>query len=56
VTRAGSEAAFVVGPDAGRRLIDSFDGMSGAVTCRNADGGIGVAMSRRLNGAHHPVR
>jgi thiamine biosynthesis lipoprotein len=51
---AVSKAAFILGPDAGLGLVDSFPGMSAVIAYRKSDGTIGVAVSRRLAGAYHP--
>jgi thiamine biosynthesis lipoprotein len=45
---AVSTAAFVLGPTAGLKLIDSFDGMTGLIAYRQQDGRIGLVMSAGL--------
>jgi thiamine biosynthesis lipoprotein ApbE len=53
---AVSTAAFVLGPDAGLALIDSFDGMSGLIAYRASDGQVRLAMSPKLKSAFHSSR
>jgi thiamine biosynthesis lipoprotein len=50
---AMSKAAFILGPDAGLTLVDTFPGMSAVIAYRKTDGTIGVAVSKRLAGAYH---
>jgi thiamine biosynthesis lipoprotein len=50
---AMSKAAFVLGPRQGIALIDATPGMAGVIAFRNPEGGVGVAVSRRL--AWRPV-
>ena len=50
---AVSTAAFLLGPQKGLALIDSFEGMSGIIAYRQPDGAIGLAMSPGLHGAFH---
>jgi thiamine biosynthesis lipoprotein len=55
IADAVSTGAFVLGPERGLALIDSFPGMMGLITFRKADGTIGLAMSERLRPLFHPV-
>ena len=55
IADAVSTAAFVLGPQRGLALIDSFPGMMGLITFRKPDGAVGVAMSERLRPLFHPV-
>jgi FAD:protein FMN transferase len=55
IADAVSTGAFVLGPQRGLALIDSFPGMMGLVTFRKPDGGIGIAMSERLRPLFHPI-
>jgi thiamine biosynthesis lipoprotein len=52
---AMSKAAFILGPDAGRALVDAFPGMSAVIAYRKTDGSVGVAVSKRLAGAYHSI-
>jgi len=52
---AMSKAAFVLGPQRGIALVDSYPEMAGAIAYRTTDGRIAVAVSRRLAGRFHPV-
>jgi thiamine biosynthesis lipoprotein len=52
---AMSKAAFILGPDAGRTLVDTFPGMSAVIAYRKSDGSVGVAISKRLAGSYHPM-
>jgi len=52
---AVSKAAFILGPDRGLALVDSFPGMSAVIAYRRSDGTIGVAVSKRLAGSYHPT-
>ena len=45
---AMSKAAFVLGPQQGIALIDATPGMAGVIAYRKPDGGVGVAVSRRI--------
>jgi thiamine biosynthesis lipoprotein len=56
VADAVSTGAFVLGPQRGLALIDSFPGMMGLITFRQPDGHIGIVMSQRLRGLFHPVK
>ena len=47
-----SKAAFILGPKAGLALVDSFAGVSAVIAYRNADGTVGVAVSKRLAGSY----
>jgi thiamine biosynthesis lipoprotein len=49
-----SKAVFVLGPRNGLALLASFPGTSGIVAYRQANGGIGVALSPSLTQAFHP--
>jgi thiamine biosynthesis lipoprotein len=51
---AMSKAAFVLGPNAGLTLVDTFPGMSAVIAYRKSDGSVGVAVSQRLAGSYHP--
>jgi FAD:protein FMN transferase len=55
IADAVSTGAFVLGPQRGLALIDSFPGMMGLITFRKPDGGIGIALSERLRPLFHPV-
>jgi thiamine biosynthesis lipoprotein len=55
IADAVSTAAFVLGPQRGLALIDSFPGMMGLITYRKPDGSIAVAMSERLRPLYHPI-
>jgi thiamine biosynthesis lipoprotein ApbE len=52
---AMSKAVFILGPEAGLALVDSFPGMSAVVAYRKVDGSVGVAVSERLAGSYRPV-
>ena len=52
---AMSKAVFVLGPEAGLALVESFPGMTAVIAYRKPDGAVGVALSRTLAGAYHPV-
>lgn len=52
---AMSKAAFILGPDAGRTLVDTFPGMSAVIAYRQTDGSVGVAVSKRLAGSYHSM-
>ncbi len=52
---AVSTAAFVLGPDKGLALIDSFPGMTGLIVYRGPDGKLATVMSRALEGHFHRV-
>jgi thiamine biosynthesis lipoprotein len=52
---AMSKAAFILGPKAGLALVESFPGMSAVIAYRQADGAVGLAVSRRLAGAYRPT-
>jgi thiamine biosynthesis lipoprotein len=52
---AMSKAAFILGPKAGLALVDSFPGMSAVIAYREADGTVGVAVSKRLAAAYRPA-
>jgi thiamine biosynthesis lipoprotein len=52
---AMSKAAFILGPQAGLALVDSFPGMSAVIVYRKPDGTAGVAVSKRLAGAYRPT-
>jgi thiamine biosynthesis lipoprotein len=52
---AMSKAAFILGPQAGLALVDSFPGMSAVMVYRKPDGTAGVAVSSRLAGAYRPT-
>lgn len=49
---AMSKAAFILGPEAGLALVDTFPGMSAVIAYRKTDGTVGVAVSKRLAGAY----
>jgi thiamine biosynthesis lipoprotein len=51
---AMSKAAFILGPKQGLALIDATPGMAGVIAYRNPDGGVAVAVSRRM--AWRPAR
>jgi thiamine biosynthesis lipoprotein len=53
---AMSKAAFILGPDAGLALVDTFPGMSAVIAYRKPDGTIGVAVSKRLAAFYHPAQ
>jgi thiamine biosynthesis lipoprotein len=55
IADALSKAAFVLGPSAGLRLVDSFPGAAAIIAHRRSDGSIGIAISERLKSAFHPV-
>jgi len=55
IADAVSTGAFVLGPQRGLALIDSFPGMMGLMTFRKPDGTIGIAMSERLKPLFHPI-
>jgi thiamine biosynthesis lipoprotein len=52
---AMSKAAFVLGPNDGLTLVDSYPGMSGVIAYRKSDGGVGVTVSKRLAGRFHAI-
>jgi thiamine biosynthesis lipoprotein len=52
---AVSTAAFVLGPDRGLALINSFPGMSGVIVYRAADGKPAIAMTKSLEGRFHRI-
>ncbi len=52
---AVSTAAFVLGPERGLALIDSFPRMSGVIVYRGSDGKSAIAMSKSLQGRFHRV-
>jgi thiamine biosynthesis lipoprotein len=52
---AVSKPAFILGPERGLALIDSFPRMLGLIAYRKPDGGIGVVMSQGLKDRFHPV-
>ncbi len=52
---AVSTAAFVLGPERGLALIDSFPGMSGLIVFRGRDGKPAVVMTKSLEGRFHPI-
>jgi hypothetical protein len=52
---AMSKAAFMLGPEKGIALIDSYKGIAGLISYRRPDGHLGVALSRRLDGLFHPA-
>ena len=52
---AASTAAFVLGPERGLALIDSFPGMTGLIVYRAADGKVAIAMSKALEGRFHRI-
>jgi FAD:protein FMN transferase len=52
---AMSKAAFVLGPQAGLALVDSFPGMSAVIAYRKPDGTVGTAVSERLGAAYRPA-
>jgi thiamine biosynthesis lipoprotein len=49
---AMSKAVFILGPKAGLALVDSMSGMSAVIAYRNADGTVGVAVSKGLAGSY----
>jgi len=49
---AMSKAAFILGPEAGLALVDSFPGTSAVIAYRRSDGTVGVAVSQRLARAY----
>jgi thiamine biosynthesis lipoprotein len=49
---AMSKAAFILGPEAGVALVDSFPGTSAVIAYRRSDGTVGVAVSQRLARAY----
>jgi thiamine biosynthesis lipoprotein len=53
---AMSKAAFVLGPQAGLALVDSFPGMSAVIVYRAPNGSIGVVRSDSLATAYHATR
>ena len=55
IADAMSKAAFILGPRDGVALIDSYPGMAGMIAYRQADGGVGMALSQRMKGRFHPV-
>lgn len=55
VADAVSTGAFVLGPQRGLALIDSFPGMMGLITFRQPDGHIGIVMSDRLRPLFHRI-
>ncbi len=52
---AVSTAAFVMGPERGLALINSFPGMSGLIVYRGADGKPAIAMTKSLEGRFHRI-
>ncbi|MGE5361227.1 MAG: FAD:protein FMN transferase, partial [Bacteroidales bacterium] len=52
---AVSTAAFVLGPDHGLALIDSFPGMTGLIVYRGTDGKPAMVMSRALEAHFHRI-
>jgi thiamine biosynthesis lipoprotein len=50
-----STAAFVLGPERGLALINSFPGMSGLIVFRSADGKPAIAMTKSLEGRFHRI-
>jgi thiamine biosynthesis lipoprotein len=50
-----SKAAFILGPEKGLALVDSFPGMSAVIAYRKSNGTIGVAVSKRLGASYHPA-
>jgi thiamine biosynthesis lipoprotein len=50
---AVSTAAFVLGPERGLALIDSFPDMTGLIVYRAADGKVAIVMSKSLEGRFH---
>ncbi len=52
---AVSTAAFVLGPQRGLALIDSFSGMAGLIVYRGPDGKPPIVMTKTLEGRFHRV-
>jgi FAD:protein FMN transferase len=52
---AVSKAAFVLGPEKGIALIDSFPNMLGVIAYRDAGGRVGVAMNERARKIYRPT-
>ncbi len=52
---AVSTAAFVLGPERGLALIDSFPSMSGVIVYRARDGRAAIVMTKSLEGRFHPI-
>ena len=52
---AMSKAAFLLGPNAGLALVDSFPPMSAVIAYRKPDGTVGVAVSKRLAASYRPA-
>jgi FAD:protein FMN transferase len=51
-----SKAVYVLGPHDGLALLESFPDTAGLVAYRQADGGIGIAVSPRIAGVFHRAR
>ena len=51
-----SKAVFVLGPRDGLALLDSFPDTAGIVAYRQADGGMGVAVSPKIAGTFHRAK
>ncbi len=52
---AVSTAAFVLGPQRGLALIDSYPDMAGVIVYRTADGKAAIVTSKSLEGRFHPI-
>ncbi len=52
---AVSNAAFVLGPERGIAVIDSFPNLAGLIVYRGADARTAIAISKGLAGHFHPV-
>ena len=52
---AMSKAAFILGPNAGLALVNSFPGMSAVIAYRKANGTVAVAVSEQLARAYRPT-
>ena len=52
---AMSKAVFILGREAGLKLVDSQPGMAAVIAYQRADGGIGIARSKSLANAFHPT-
>jgi thiamine biosynthesis lipoprotein len=50
-----SKAVFVLGPNAGLTLVESFPGTSALIAYRDADGNVAFRMSAALRSRFHPA-
>ncbi len=50
-----SKPAFILGPQAGLRLVESFPGAMAIIAYRGASGGVAIAMSDRLRSRFRPT-